>query len=558
MPPASGFKSPIREAKLSHFAKSPSHPALAVTSPKFVDHEIASTPINDIKSRLNNMRKQTIQRQESRRATVGFALLATPTSKPKVIHSASFTSLNPTTRHFHKKPPIATLLVSPHGRNGTASLKQSLVGAPMPTVSLHDILPQRPEDNLNDPGYSPIEDESAVYCSEEDRMNVNDNKIPVTPRIGNHSAPAQQTMMKPPHLPKSPNLADINHTYPYLLEERASASLPAVKDLTQLSKPPATPSFTGLKNLFAQREVPPTPAMEGIAQMYALHEVDAEEESEELLSSIVVSVRSPSSKASARSRPSKLASSTSSRSHGTQANDQAMAGEEPVRRTTARRGKMVESEPVEEPVPALEPKSKPSRRRRIAEPSLIHNPEPEVELGNHSSTSTQLRGSDTQESVSTVIQVKSVSTSRSSRSTRSHRIEESEPVPTPASTRSRSTASRSARKAEFSAVEEETEKAKATATGKEAIGESDERPISPVSKASTRADRGKKALATSTSAEANSAPSRRVRSEVTKKEKEEAADEVVVKEEVKRNAQKEKKVEQGSAVVGTRTTRSRK
>ncbi len=579
LPPAGGFKSPVRDAKLSNLVATPSHPALATTSPEPIQHGVASTPINDLKHRLHNIRRRSVQRQEGRRVTVGFVLPATPTERPRFTQSASFTSAGPNTRRFVPHPP-ATPIVAPLPGSEVSSLAQTPTAVPMPTVSLHDILPQRVDHGQFDPSSSPPDNDMVDEIPEKVESASKINGSSATPRKRTPSTPSFagfRAMMKQPAQAKTPYMTGIRELYPTTPKGDASPSLAGVKDLLRVAAVPATPSFVGVKGMFTKHTVPPTPAMDGIVDLYALDEeeieekekVENEEEEEEQeevevaeLSAIVVSVLSPVSKPSARSRTSRLASSTSSRSQGPIKSEAPTTEVAIAAKAQSRRGQAKSAAAVKETEQAPESKSKSSRARRVPEPAVVAV-ESAAQLKSSTSTSSRARRTTTEEPVSATVPPKAMSTSKSSRSSRTKAAEASQPVPEPSSSRSRSTASRSSRQAEVPPVleekeEEEKEVPKPKGRRKNILGDSDEQTAAPPPEPSSKITRGRKALASSTSDEPKSAPSRRTRTATADKENE--AVEVIepkVNKATKRTVAK--KVSEPIVVAtGTRATRSRK
>ncbi len=558
VPPASGFKSPVRKTRLSHLLASPTHPALTATSPELVEKGVASTPLNDIKHRLSNMRQQSVQRQEGRRATLGFALPATPADRPRFVQSASFANFGSNTRRFVHGPP-ATPIVVPHGGSEVFSLTQSPVNAPMPTVSLHDNLPQRLEKGQVDVGARPIDPLIGQARPSGHESPCKEDASAGTPRKRNPS------VIKRTAQAKTLYMAGIRNLYPTIPRQQASPSLIGVKDLLLVPVVPTTPSFTGMKSLFAKRPVPPTPAMEGVAEMYHLREESDEEEEkveerEEIevaeLSAIVVSVPSPVSKPSARSKGSKAVSSASSRSRTPAVEgSQQMETETTQRKAPARRGKAKIAATVVGEASEPSAASKPGRGRRADEPTVT-DPEPEAELQKSTSTASRSRRTTTEEPISAPVLTKSTRTSKPSRSSRTQPVEA---TAEPNSKSSRSAASRSSRTADVPAAVEEADEPKPKGRGKKVFGDSDEQiTVAPMPEPTTKTARGKKPLASSTSDEPKSAPSRSTRTAIGDKENEaEGEVEVVEKKTVKRGSAK-KLTEPAAVVMGTRTTRSRR
>ena len=303
--------------------------------------------------------------------------------------------------------------------------------------------------------------------------------------------------------------------------------------------------------------MPLTGSMENVAEFGDLHEDQAlREEPEELerdegadLSAIVVSVQLPTSKPSARSKGSRLASSASSRSRGV-ASEAA-----PAPKASIRRGKAKPVEDVQQEVPTPEPQSKSVRGRRAPD-QAVETVEPARELDKSTSKSSRTRRPATKEPVLGPVPAKSTGTSKSSRATRTKTVEEPLPDVEPIiNSRSRSAASRSSRKAEVPEIVEVTDESKLKGRTRKVLGDSDEQSAAPAAlEPMSKAGRGKKALASNILDDPKSAPSRRTRTLTADKENEEV--EVAEKKSAKRMATK-KAVE--PVIVATRTrTRSRK
>jgi hypothetical protein len=102
-PPSSGFRSLAQGTPLKTFA-TPVHPALTATTPHRTSAAVPKTPLDDIKRRLELIRKG-----EGRRATVGFVLPSTPAQRSATIPNASYTVIAASKRqekiNFNLTPP---------------------------------------------------------------------------------------------------------------------------------------------------------------------------------------------------------------------------------------------------------------------------------------------------------------------------------------------------------------------------------------------------------------------------------------------------------------------
>lgn len=489
---------------------------------------------------------------------MGFALPATPADRQRFGQSASFTNIGSTSRRFVPQAP-ATPLVAPPATTNLSVLAQTPISAPVPTVSLHDILPQRIENPYFDPESSPSDEilaEEAIG-EEVEYDEITDAAAPPS-RFEIPSTPSGHPLRvrtKPNAQAKTPYMAGIRNLYPSTPQPQSSPIFVGVKDLLRVAAVPATPSFTGMKGLFTIRAPPRTPAMDGVKEMYNLQEEECEEEEEveeAELSAIIVSSppTSPASKPTARSKSSKPAPTSSSLRRTIPPIGPLTVVEAPVAKAASRRGKRKTAGPAEE-VQLEEARSKPSRSRRTAEP-VAPASEQEPELKKSTSTSSRARRTTTEEPVTATAPTKSTSTSKTSRSTRTKTVEEPVVVE-PTSSRSRSAASRPSRKAAVPTVVEEDLKPKGR--GKTVLGDSDDQVTVAPPELSSKPSRGKKAVASTTSDEPKSAPSRRTRTAVVDKENE--AVEVEEKKPAKRAVTK-KVAEPVAVVTATRATRSKK
>ncbi|WVR03397.1 hypothetical protein IAU60_000388 [Kwoniella sp. DSM 27419] len=245
-PPASGFKDPVREIRL---AGTPIHPALVPKSPEPESEDetvpaVPATPMNELKKRLDRMRRQSVQKAE-RRATVGFNLPATPVGKPSFAASGSY-SVNPVrVAGLAPRTPIFAKVE----QNQKADLaEQENIASPIAKQQSYTV--KQPSSPEYEPPSSPS---TPLYTGLREMLN-----------------PAQPA--------KTPNLAGLKHLFPATPREAASPSLVGVKEMLRQPTVPATPLFAGMKAMFKHSKVPPTPAMEGVKEMY---EEDMPEEEQE-------------------------------------------------------------------------------------------------------------------------------------------------------------------------------------------------------------------------------------------------------------------------------------
>ncbi|WVQ76390.1 hypothetical protein IAR50_006056 [Cryptococcus sp. DSM 104548] len=516
--PASGFKNPVREIKLTHLT--PSHPALAPRSPEpeSGDEEeaqaseqqvepkqaqeqkrgVPGTPLNDIKKRLESMRRQSVQRSGvkpiDRRATVGFVLPSTPSHK-----------------------------ASGSGQLGYFSAARSHTMGQGPRTPIFPVVKR----------LSVVKAEEAA---EEDDMEVDETDESPTPAthsqtvtsptpttsqdVSQQAGPSTPSfaglrqMMKTPQVAKTPHLGGIRHLYPPLPPRTASPSLTGVKSLLAEPKEARTPDFTGVKvmlaetkaimpqtpnlvgvkRMFGEMKVSETPNMEGLDAMYEEKDEDvpqgAELSVEEIgAAGVVEDVKEKQqvvkAKGQAATKLPRLADSTSARTRrAAPAPEETSASSKPSRAST-RKATTSTAGP--------QPKFKPSRATRKAEsktsPAPVAAPPPEP-----TSRSTRTRRGASHEPTG----------SGMSRATRAQSTAEPEDPPMavaedvtsrpalPTATKSRTVSARSTRKA-AAPVEVEVvveEKPSKTTRGKKVLSQIEEQPAVEDEKAApTRAKR---------------------------------------------------------------------
>ncbi|WRT63602.1 uncharacterized protein IL334_000525 [Kwoniella shivajii] len=578
-PPASGFKNPVMETRLSDLMSTPSHPALAPTSPEAEMAEqsdqarvVPGTPMDDLKHRLNKMRQQSTKKAD-RRFTVGFALPSTP-SRHELPQTNSW-SVNP--RRIEGKGPKTPIF---------------------PKIRKEDPIAESPSGST-----SRLEDNETA-----EEIEI---KLPSSPEYETPSSPSTPLYtvsreMLQPNLPaKTPDLSGLRTLFPATPKQQASPSLAGVREMMRQPIIPSTPNFIGMRDMFQVPKVAQTPEFEGVGEMFeeeqedldqtedvivvtmeeteqekaeeAEQEEEEEDEEEEEVEQVEirrprkierpVEVKPITSKPEAESklpRPTASTSSstsTASRARGivsTQKEDDSVAtfatipakaaasatSKIPARKMTAT--KVVRSL-------TLEMKPKPSRSRKAAEVTESEE-----------STSKPTRAKRTASVDPEPASAPSRATTSRSRSTRARTTAEPEEQPQPISepvktTRNKSTSSRAVRKV----AEEETEKEiSKPSRSKRPLAQLPEQIIEE-EKVHSTSSRGKKSTtSTSKTTEASSkdkvsAPSRK---KVANKENDETVEEEQEKPKKRIVAASNKKEESksGVPVAVSRATRSRK
>ncbi|KAK8845388.1 hypothetical protein IAR55_006101 [Kwoniella newhampshirensis] len=508
-PPASGFKSPVRETRFGDLVATPSHPALAPRSPEIEQSEhraVPSTPMGDIKKRLDSMRRQSVQRQATlpadRRATIGLA--GTPISKPVFTQGASY-SVAPR-RRFTAQPPRTPIF--PPFKRESAETSVSLTPAPI------NLAEKSPEDRQATPkAQTPSSPETEPPSS------------PSTP-----SFTGLRQMLNPVVQMKTPHLAGIRNMFPATPKNSASPSLAGVKNLLAEPIVPATPSFAGMRSMFTEQKILNTPGMEGLADMYEEEEdekneeeeeeeeievamevaLDVEEEQEEIeeaRTTLVTSAgRVAASKLPRLANPTSTATASRSKKAASSTKDKETVDATKAKSKALVKRSQTTAKNAEESTLAIDAKPKTSRARKAAPaPSAIESSAPET-----NSCSSRARRTASVEPEPSVL----ASTSSRSRSTRARSTAEPEEQAQPqvdssttatitkTTTRNRSTSSRTKKNAiPEEHVAETEEKPKAT-RAKKALAQIDEQPMveAPAKEKKSTASRGRKATASTETA----------------------------------------------------------
>ena len=243
-PPTTGFKDRVAEKRFSTMTPSASHPALL--APRDPDAEGPSTPMDDLRRRLDSVRLGTLPRSattgslggQNRRNTVGFILPSSPSERPTPKAATSYTVIDSSRYRKPVSPAPKTPIVAPHASSGISSLEQkparihptptvprSILKPPHSTVRLADVLPP-----------------SADVMREAQR-SIDEAK---------HSIAAS---------PSSPSFSGL-------------------RDMLRVPMLPKTPWMGGLRAMFATPPTPSSPNLDGMAEMYQ-DEVTMEDEEEQ-------------------------------------------------------------------------------------------------------------------------------------------------------------------------------------------------------------------------------------------------------------------------------------
>ncbi|WVW81504.1 hypothetical protein I302_103498 [Kwoniella bestiolae CBS 10118] len=249
-PPASGFKNPVIETRFSDLVSTPSHPALTAQSPEPSDHiqAVPSTPMDDIKKRLDKMRRQSVQRAD-RRATVGFVLPSTPSHKPESREMGSW-SVNP--RRIEGQGPKTPIF---------------------PRLKKEDQIMECPSEGI-------------TTTSQQSSLTIQ-AQAPSSPEYDTPSSPSTPSytgireMLKQPLPAKTPDMRGLKNLFPATPKEVGSPSLVGVKEMLRQPCVPATPNFSGMKHMFQQPKITQTPGFEGIGEMFEEEEEEEIEQAEE-------------------------------------------------------------------------------------------------------------------------------------------------------------------------------------------------------------------------------------------------------------------------------------
>ncbi|WWD06077.1 hypothetical protein V865_004162 [Kwoniella europaea PYCC6329] len=506
-PPASGFKNPIVETRFSNLIAKPSHPALAADSPTLERSDepraVPSTPMDDIKHRLDKMRRQSVQRAD-RRATVGFVLPSTP-SRPEFREAGSW-SVNP--RRIEGKGPKTPIF---------------------PRLKEEDRIVESPSELLA----TASQQESSIMAQAHVQPQA-----PSSPEYETPSSPSTPSytgireMLGKPSLPaKTPDMRGLKKLFPATPKEAASPSLVGVKEMLRQPSIPATPNFSGMKDMFKQPKIAQTPEFEGIGEMFEEQEEEEEEEVEAAEESVIVvdveghvnNVTTKQVGVGKRTASSKLPRPATSTSTSTASRSRRAPAPTPSTTTTAKattkipaRRAAATAKAAEYEITAAEPKSKSSRSRKAG--STVTS-EVAEEPKSRSTRAKRTTSVDPEPS-SAPSRTTAASRSRSLRARSTAEPEEqaqAQVEETSKYTRGKSTSSRTTRQATA-----EVEEASATTTsrssrGKKPLTQLPEQPIEEEKKSTSASARNK--LPTSTALakkapaskveEKGSAPSRR-------------------------------------------------
>ncbi|KAE8543058.1 hypothetical protein D1P53_000545 [Cryptococcus gattii VGV] len=598
LPPASGFKNPVRESHFTNLLSTPIHPALASRTPEPQSEDdqtpnekakVPSTPLDDLKKRLNQMRRQSVQRSSTRpaerRATVGFVLPGTPAQRPPLGHSASY-SVAPIRRSGQvprtpifpmlKREPMETI-ASPDSMDVDDKAE-----SPTPTSHAHTADSPTPQFNM-------------AFKSDLSTPSGTSSRVLNFPSPSRAPTPLDNGRTRTsPVKTSNPPTAMESATSP-AKGAQGTPNFAGLKTLFVEKKVAATPNMVGVKRLFEDLKVSETPNMEGLKEMYEEEEEQKEEEgveelvgaseedkkTDEASSEHVVDQDEIGVKGKSKAVSTKLPRSASTRTRRVAASEeQAPAPAKTTRTTSARTAVRSTSSAA---ASTSETASRPSRRKAassaVAEPPSV--PEPTLR-------SFRPRRAPSSEP-STGAGMSRCTRAKSTAEPEEKAIVEEEPpvpfVPAVASTRSRSTSARSTRK-ESVEVEEKPEEVTSKPTrGKKVLNQIEEQPVAEKKSAPTRPKRAiptasaasTTSTTTATTRRVVSAPSRTKTSTATSsastdekvsvptrrkgKTAEKENDETLVQEKEEKPAVKRRATTAGGSslpVASGRTTRSRK
>lgn len=285
------------ETPLKPFA-TPTHPALAATTPRRAAAAVPSTPLDDIKRRLELIRKP-----EGRRATVGFALPATPAQRPVINTSASYTVAAASKRRVEftfstgRSQPVAednqdsaeneedsadtdNEMIDEEG----AELHEEYAGTEIDMEDAQqDELFDIPADEEENPFVSSTADAAVAaqvdgLVASIDQDLVMTTPLPATAAL-NDILP-QRVLSNSRLSLESSSIVSVESgsTEPETIAAApistkpvpATPSFAGLKEMIHAPLPPKTPNFAGLKNLYPTLpSQPATPSFAGIRQLMA-------------------------------------------------------------------------------------------------------------------------------------------------------------------------------------------------------------------------------------------------------------------------------------------------
>lgn len=577
--PPSSFKTPVRAAVFRPSSKPAPHPALEAQSPDQADDEepeagsaVPMTPVERIERKLKDLRRQSMKRQTadaSRRATVGFALPATPARshvKPSAAYTTVGTRRAPEVVYEDREDisqPSTPTVGGLHGEDDISVL-QPFVQSPEPAEvgpSHHDETQQDDEQEQEQKRQVPTAATPQYSGMKEMFRSVLPPKTPSFAGMKSMFAAGE-----PSKAPATPHYNGMKTMF----QEPAAASTPQMGGIKAMFQEPAsasTPQMAGLRNMYQLPQEPPTPAMDGLGDMYEIEEVeqeaalqpDTDSEEEEQLES------TPGRRKSFPKAPT-VASSSSSASAA-----RATSSKPPIRATSSRLP--TASAPTRKPVAAASEKKAavPAPTARKTSGSAASRARATT-----ADSAPKRAAAPAKKAATAPVEEKPRPGDLDDCSTEHDEpLEYDEPVKPKAATTATKKVSRSAptrtKPAEIASGSSTKEPAPRATRGRKAVlGENDEQPPAESSvpvPALAKATRAKKATATATStttsttakaAASTSAPTRRTRTVTADKENEPESEPVVKKAPARRTVKKTEPVPQPVGATTTRTTRSRK
>lgn len=449
--------------------------------------------MDDLKKRLNQMRRQSVQRSSTRpaerRATVGFVLPGTPAQRPPLGHSASY-SVAPIRRsgQVPRTPIFPMLKREPMETIASPDSMDVDDKAESPTPASHAHIANSPTPQFHTTFKSDLSTPSGT--SSRVLNFPSPSRAPTPLDNGQTRTSPVKTFNPPTAMESATSLAK---------GAQGTPNFAGLKTLFAEKKVAATPNMIGVKRLFEDLKVSETPNMEGLKEMYEEEEEQKEEEGvEELVGALEKDKESDGAasehvmaqdeigvKGEIKAVSTKLPRFASTRTRRVAASEEQAPAPAKTTRTASARTAVRSTSSVA--ASTSETASRPSRRKAassaVAEPPSVPEPTlrsfrprraPSSETSTGAGMSRSTRAKSTAEPEEKPI------------------VKEEPPVPSVpavASTRSRSTSARSTRK-ESVEVEEKPEEATSKPTrGKKVLSQIEEQPVAEKKSAPTRPKR---------------------------------------------------------------------
>lgn len=443
--------------------------------------------MDDLKKRLNQMRRQSVQRSSTRpaerRATVGFVLPGTPAQRPALGHSASY-SVAPIRRSGQvlrtpifpplKREPMETI-VSPDSMDVDEKIE-----SPTPASYAHAVTSPTPQFNT-----TAKTDPSTPSGASSHMLNLPSPWRTLT-RLDSGRA-----LTSPAKVSNSPAAIE-NATSPAKGTQQ-TPDFTGLKTMFAEKKIAATPNMVGVKKLFGELKVSETPNMEGLKEMYKEEEEQKEEEGVEELVGALEEEKGRNDAASEQvqeqdeigvngkgkavsTKLPRFAGSTSTRTRRAVASEEQAPASAPApakatRATTTRTAIRSTSSATSS---TAETASRPSRRK--ATPSAVVETPSVPEPTSRSSRSRRAPSNEPSTGAGMSRSTRGKSTAEPEEKPIVEEEPPVHPVPAVASTRSRSTSARSTRKASVEVDEKPEEVVSKPTRGKKILSQIEEQP----------------------------------------------------------------------------------